>query len=90
MNKKEAWHPRRSIRDALLKLILYGLLVSIGILLMIPFLWMLSSFLKDEYEIFQVPTVWIPSNIRWNNYIGVLFYHFPNRLGHGPDAEHPK
>lgn len=66
------WYQRRSVRDAILKSILYGLLASIGLLLMIPFLWMLSSSLKDEYEIFQVPTVWIPSNIRWNNYIEAL------------------
>lgn len=43
--------------------------VTLGaIVLMIPFLWMLSSSLKPPDQIFVEPPVWIPEPIMWRNY----------------------
>src|SRR5712692_6837406 len=33
-----------------------------------PLLWMLSTSLKDEAEVFSLPPIWIPSVIRFSNY----------------------
>lgn len=33
-----------------------------------PLLWMFSTSLKDESEVFTVPPVWIPAVLRWSNY----------------------
>lgn len=63
-----AWHQRRSIREGVLRLITYFLLISIGLLLMMPFFWMLSSSFKEEHEIFQVPPTLIPKQIKFENY----------------------
>ena len=51
--------------DLLRAVVIWG----IGALLMLPFLWMLSSSLKAPEEVFQTPTTWIPSPIMWANYL---------------------
>lgn len=41
----------------------------IGLLFVIPFLWMLSSSLKDLSEVYEFPPRLIPRDIKWSNYI---------------------
>jgi len=40
----------------------------------IPLLWMLSSALKENQEIFTVPVQWLPAVFRWENFVSVLSY----------------
>ena len=40
----------------------------------LPFLWLLSSSLKPEQEIFLFPPKWIPNPVRFQNYIDALTY----------------
>lgn len=42
---------------------------AIALVLLLPFLWMVSSSLKTSAEVFQTPTTWIPKPIRWENYV---------------------
>jgi multiple sugar transport system permease protein len=45
------------------------LLLIMGSLLMVgPFLWVISASLKDMNEIYSVPPTWIPKTIHWENY----------------------
>lgn len=46
----------------------YILLGVVTALFLIPLLWMISSSLKPEYQIFAQPPEWIPSPPRWENY----------------------
>jgi multiple sugar transport system permease protein len=46
----------------------YALLVAIAGLMVLPFLWMLSSSLKPEGDVFLFPIEWIPSSPEWGNY----------------------
>lgn len=49
-----------------------GLLVAMAVLFLAPALWMISSSLKPDYEIFaNPPTLW-PINPRWQNYSEAL------------------
>lgn len=50
------------------KAFVYLLLVIGGLFMGIPFLWMLSTSLKGEGDIFSYPPKWIPSEIVWENY----------------------
>ena len=54
----------RRIRRA----ILIGLLVAGGILMMVPFLWMISTSLKARSEVFATPPVLFPAHPRFENY----------------------
>lgn len=51
------------------KIILYIVLVSGGLILIIPFLWMVSTSLKPSNQVFIFPPAWIPHPFKWSNYI---------------------
>lgn len=49
------------------------LALSVGALVMLlPFLWMLSTSLKEQREVFRYPPTLIPDVIRWQNYPDAL------------------
>lgn len=48
--------------------IFYGLLVSVGVIMFLPFLWALSTSFKLNTEIFTIPIRWIPSQITLDHY----------------------
>jgi multiple sugar transport system permease protein len=50
----------------------YLLLLLGAIVFVVPFLWMLSTSLKQEGQVFTFPPQWIPSPVRWDNYVNVL------------------
>jgi ABC-type glycerol-3-phosphate transport system permease component len=49
-----------------------ALLAGVAALFLIPFLWMVSSALKPNYQIFAVPPQWIPNPPRWENFTEAL------------------
>jgi multiple sugar transport system permease protein len=49
--------------------VLIGLLIAGGILMMVPFLWMISTSLKTRAEVFATPPVFLPAHPRWENYV---------------------
>ncbi|GIV79947.1 MAG: sugar ABC transporter permease [Litorilinea sp.] len=61
--------PRRRHRFQLRHLLLHGLLLAGSGLMLLPFLWMLSTSLKEPAEIFTYPPIWIPSRLAWENYV---------------------
>ncbi|MCI8529694.1 MAG: carbohydrate ABC transporter permease [Lachnospiraceae bacterium] len=51
------------------KVMVYIILIIIALVMIIPFLWMLSASIKSDREVFQMsPFVWIPENPRFSNY----------------------
>ncbi|MGQ9632217.1 MAG: carbohydrate ABC transporter permease [bacterium] len=56
---------------ALIRASLYALLTCIGILMLIPLLWALSTSLKDLSQVYTEHSPWIPNPIVWGNYIEV-------------------
>jgi ABC-type glycerol-3-phosphate transport system permease component len=48
-------------------LILMALLIGVAINL-IPFLWMISTSLKSNAQVFLYPPIWIPDPIKWSNF----------------------
>jgi len=50
------------------------ILVGGAFVMALPFLWLLSSSLKPEQEIFLFPPKWIPNPVRIQNYIDALTY----------------
>ena len=54
------------------KVIVYAILILIAVVMIIPFLWMLSASIKSDREVFQMnPFVWIPANPKWDNYLKI-------------------
>jgi multiple sugar transport system permease protein len=50
-------------------LLLHLVLLGGSVIMLLPFLWMLSTSLKSPQEIFTFPPVWIPSTFVWENYV---------------------
>ncbi len=57
-----------SNKQKVTKTLLYTLLVVCSLAMLMPFVWMLSSSLKLDKDVFTFPIEWIPSNPRWKNY----------------------
>jgi multiple sugar transport system permease protein len=56
----------RSVRIG--HLALHALLIGGSFFMLLPFIWMLSTSLKEPREIFTYPPVWIPTRLVWENY----------------------
>ncbi len=55
-------------KGALSKGFIYTLLIAGSLLMLLPFLWMISTSLKPANEVMMLPPKWIPSEILWENY----------------------
>ncbi|MCK9548440.1 MAG: carbohydrate ABC transporter permease [Sphaerochaeta sp.] len=58
----------RSHTQKLKKGVLYFLLVLSALIMLMPFVWMMSASLKLDKDVFGFPIVWIPTHPRWQNY----------------------
>jgi ABC-type glycerol-3-phosphate transport system permease component len=69
-------HPRKAFWDGdrAWRLMIWALLVIGAIIMALPFIWLVSSSLKEERQIFQFPPSWIPNPVRWENYTDALTY----------------
>jgi multiple sugar transport system permease protein len=54
------------------RIVRYLLLVAGGLFMLMPFVWMLSSSLKDQGAIFAYPPTLIPAAPRWENFREIL------------------
>ncbi|WP_327105995.1 carbohydrate ABC transporter permease [Nonomuraea glycinis] len=63
----------------------YGVLTVVGLFMLLPFLWSLSTSLKPDDEIIALPIKWLPSSITfehyWSAFTAVPFArHFANSM----------
>ena len=52
--------------------ILYIVYIAIDIIMVIPFLWMISTSLKTQYDAVKLPPVWLPNPPRFDNYVSLF------------------
>ncbi len=56
-------------RSRTVKMAFIYVALAVGMVIVIlPFLWMVSTSLKTPADIFKIPTVWVPNPIVWENY----------------------
>jgi multiple sugar transport system permease protein len=53
------------------KIVQYLVIILVSLMMVLPFVWMLSASLKAETEIFGFPIQWIPETFKWDNYAKV-------------------
>ncbi|MBW4079863.1 carbohydrate ABC transporter permease [Paenibacillus sp. S150] len=51
--------------------LVYILLFVTVLCMLVPYIWMLSSSLKLNKDVFSFPMVWIPANPRWENFADI-------------------
>ncbi len=61
---------KKSLRRAW-RLILLLVMAAIALAMLFPFLWMVSTSVKEDIEVFRYPIRWIPQPLKWKNYADV-------------------
>ena len=70
-----------SANVALGKLLGHAGLIFFGLFFCMPFFWLVSTSFKELSQIFQLPPIWIPNPVRWQNYPEALgYFPFLNQL----------
>lgn len=59
-------------KKAIENLLKYILLTLLAIIILLPFIWILSTALKGPKEVFANPPVLIPKEFKWDNFLQVL------------------
>jgi multiple sugar transport system permease protein len=57
-----------NIGNILRRTIAYAALILLALISLLPFAWMLSTSLKQSFEVFVFPPQWIPAELQWSNY----------------------
>ena len=63
---------RKSLRDLGSSALKHGSLILVSAFFMVPFLWTVSLSLKGAGQLLEYPPQWIPTPVRWENYLRVF------------------
>lgn len=55
------------------KTLVYTLLTMVTVVVLVPFIWMVTTSLKHQTKVFDFPPQWIPNPPVWQNYIDVFY-----------------
>ena len=66
--RKDVYEARR----AFLVTMTYALVIFFAITEVLPFIWMISTSLKDLNQVFTMPPQWIPRPAHWENYVEIF------------------
>ena len=61
-------HHRKPISFYLVRTFQYAVMIGLSCIFMIPLVWLVSSSLKEQGQVFAYPPVWIPDPVKWSNY----------------------
>jgi ABC-type glycerol-3-phosphate transport system permease component len=64
----------KAASERLIRVAIYAVLILGTIVMFAPFLFLISSSLKVETQVFEYPIRWIPDPVRWMNYVESLTY----------------
>jgi multiple sugar transport system permease protein len=59
---------RRPVNFYLRRTIQYLVMIVLSVIFIVPLVWMVSTSLKEQGQVFAYPPVWIPNPIMWSNY----------------------
>jgi multiple sugar transport system permease protein len=62
------WQSQR-VRKIVFGFFWYLFMTATALAVMLPFIWMVSTSLKGQKEVFTYPPTWLPREWRWQNYI---------------------
>ncbi|MDQ6420343.1 carbohydrate ABC transporter permease [Paenibacillus sp. LHD-117] len=54
---------------AINRVLIYGIVVFLAVVILVPFFWMVSTALQAEGDIFAWPPQWIPDPPQWHNFV---------------------
>lgn len=54
------------------KILGYTMLIAVAALLILPLYWMIATALKSPKQMFELPPVWVPNPLEFNNFVQVF------------------
>src|SRR6266545_6658328 len=67
-------HPGRTAKSWIRSILIHAALVPAAAVFLLPFLWMISTSLKSDAQLFAYPPIWIPNPLQWANYPRAVTY----------------
>jgi len=64
--------PYQRVSRAMSRIVIHIILLGGATTMVVPFVWMLSSSLKTNLEVFYIPPTLIPSTFQWHNYLDIF------------------
>src|SRR3954471_10849480 len=58
----------RKAKDNIRGIAIHIVLIPAAVVFLLPFLWMLSTSLKPDSQLYAYPPIWIPNPLEWSNY----------------------
>ncbi|MFC1464088.1 MAG: carbohydrate ABC transporter permease [Candidatus Brachytrichaceae bacterium NZ_4S206] len=62
------WYVRQTVRNV----VVYGLLIGLGAIFILPFLWSVTSSLRETGAPLSFPPQFLPTQFNWQNYVRVF------------------
>jgi multiple sugar transport system permease protein len=63
-----SWTVGKKSRDVIGRIATHTILVIVGFLFLLPFIWQLSTSLKPQHQVYNYPPEWVPNPFTWQNY----------------------
>ncbi len=71
---RRSWHIGKRVKRVTRELLIHIALIPAGLVFLLPFLWMLSTSLKTDQQLYAYPPIWIPNPLNWANYPNAVTY----------------
>jgi multiple sugar transport system permease protein len=68
------WLTRKRVRGVVRHVLTHIVLLPAAFVFLLPFLWMVSTSLKTDAQLYAYPPIWIPNPIKWANYSATVVY----------------
>jgi len=68
------WLTRKQVTTLLRQILTHVVLLPAALVFLLPFLWVLSTSLKTDAQLYAYPPVWIPNPLKWSNYSETVVY----------------
>ena len=71
---QRTWLTAKRVRGWIRSVFIHAALIPTAAIFLIPFLWMLSTSLKPDQQLYAYPPTWIPNPFNWANYPNSVTY----------------
>ncbi len=65
---------QKKVRGFIRATLIHMMLIPLALIFLLPFLWMLSTSLKSDTQLYVYPPVWIPNPPQFSNYLTAVTY----------------
>lgn len=74
VSARQPWLTKKRLQGIVRSILIHAALLPAAFVFMLPFLWMLSTSLKTDAQLYAYPPIWIPNPLNWANYPNAVTY----------------